>query len=94
MEVVNETQKFLRCSTSTDASKLSESIYSSCKNDTTVKVSIRVIGAGALNQAVKAAILSNKFFSKKGLSVGLVPSFQDSENNVTVIELKVVLLKN
>lgn len=94
MEVVNETQKVLRCSTATDANKLAESIYSSCKNDTNVKLSIRVIGAGALNQAVKASILSNKFFSKKGLRVGLVPSFQDSENNVTVIELKVFLLKN
>ena len=88
MEVVNETQKVLRCSTATDANKLAESIYSSCKNDA------NVIGAGALNQAVKASILSNKFFSKKGLRVGLVPSFQDSENNVTVIELKVFLLKN
>ena len=36
MEVVNETQKVLRCSTATDANKLAESIYSSCKNDANV----------------------------------------------------------
>ena len=87
-------QRVLRCSSSTDANKLAGSIHSTYQENPTAPIIIRVIGAGSLNQAVKAAIISNKFFAKKGIVVGLQPSFQDASENMTAIELKVLLLKN
>ena len=89
-----EEPKVLRCKTSTDANKLAGSIYSTFQENADAQIVIRVIGAGALNQAVKAAIISNKFFAKKGLVVDLRPSFQDAAENMTAIELRVVFSKN
>lgn len=95
MEVIKETnQKVLRCKSSTDANKLAGSIHSTYQEDPTTQVIIRVIGAGSLNQAVKACIISNKFFAKKGVVVGMQPSFQDAAENMTAIELKVLFMKN
>lgn len=95
MEVIKETnQKVLRCKSSTDANKLAGSIHSTYNEDPTAQVVIRVIGAGSLNQAVKAAIISNKFFAKKGIVVDLRPSFQDAAENMTAIELRVLFNKN
>ena len=95
MDTNKETnQKVLRCKSSTDANKLAGSIYSTYQEDPTAQIVVRVIGAGSLNQAVKAAIISNKFFAKKGLVVDLRPSFQDAAENMTAIELKVLFAKN
>lgn len=93
METGNE-PRVLRCKSSTDANKLAGSIHSIYQNNSSTPIIIRVIGAGALNQATKAAIISNKFFAKKGLVVALQPSFQDAEENMTVIELKILIEKN
>ena len=95
MEVDKETnQRVLRCKSSTDANKLAGSIYSTYQEDPNVPIVIRVIGAGSLNQAVKAAIISNKFFAKKGIVVALRPSFQDTTEEMTAIELRVLFNKN
>ena len=95
MEVNKETnQKVLRCKSSTDANKLAGSIHSSYQENPNVQITIRVIGAGALNQAIKACIISNKFFAKKGIVIGNQPSFQDASENMTAIELKVLFMKN
>lgn len=94
MEINREdNQKVLRCKASTDANKLAGSIHSTYQEDPSMPIIIRIIGAGALNQAVKAAIISNKFFAKKGIVVDLRPSFQDASENMTAIELKVVFSK-
>ena len=90
METNKETQKVLRCKSSTDANKLAGSIYSTYQENPSVQIVIRVIGAGSLNQAVKAAIISNKFFAKKGVVIDLRPSFQDATENMTAIELKII----
>lgn len=87
-------ERILRCKGSTDANKLAGSIYSSYQENPNISLIIRVIGAGSLNQAVKAAIISNKYFAKKGMAVTLKPSFQDTENDVTAIELRIILQKN
>ena len=95
MEVNMETKtKVLRCKSSTDANKLAGSIHSTYQEDSETQVVIRVIGAGSLNQAVKAAIISNKFFAKKGIIIALQPSFQDAAENMTAIEMKVLFMKN
>lgn len=86
-------QKVLRCSSATDANKLAGSIYSTYQEDAATQIIIRVIGAGALNQAIKAVIISNKFFAKKGLVTDLRPSFQDASENMTAIELKIAFTK-
>ena len=93
MEALNDKQKVLRCKSSTDANKLAGSIYSTYQSDPDTQLVIRVIGAGSLNQAVKAAIISNKFFAKKGLLVAIQPSFQDAADDMTAIELRLILRK-
>ena len=94
MEINTESNTVtLRCKSSTDANKLAGSIHSAFQNDPAKKILIRVIGAGALNQATKACILANKFFAKKGIILALQPSFQ-TIGEITAIELKVLLLKN
>lgn len=85
--------KVLRCKASTDANKLAGSIHSTYQENPDKQIVLRVIGAGSLNQAVKAVIISNKFFAKKGLLLGLRPSFQDAMNNMTAIELKIIFSK-
>ena len=90
MESNKENSNVLRCKSSTDANKLAGSIYSTYQSNPSVPIIIRVIGAGSLNQAVKAAIISNKFFAKKGIVVDLRPSFQDAYENMTAIELKIL----
>lgn len=96
MEALNERpQKMLRCKASTDATRLAGSIYSAWQSNDGSEIVLRVIGAGALNQAVKAAIISNKYFANKGLKVMLQPAFRDagSEGSMTAIELSVVPVK-
>ena len=94
MEANTEKSRTLRCKSSTDANKLAGSIASIYQENPETKQIIRVIGAGALNQAVKASIISNKYFGKKGLSVALMPSFQEAGEGVTVIELRVLFCRN
>ena len=94
MEVNKETnQRVLRCKSSTDANKLAGSIHSIYQECPTAQIIVRVIGAGSLNQAVKAVIISNKFFAKKGIVVDVRPSFQDASENMTAIELKILFNK-
>lgn len=84
-------KRILRCKSSTDANKLAGSIYSAYVNAPEEALLLRVIGAGSLNQAIKAVIISNKFFIKKGLVVDVHPSFQEvSDNNITAIELRII----
>lgn len=70
MEAINEVQEkvtTLRCSSSTDAKKLAGSIYSTYQSNPDNDIIIRVIGAGALNQAIKGVIISNKFLLKRNI---------------------------
>lgn len=87
-----ETNKHvLRCKTSTDANKLAGSIYSAHAKEQDKDIIIRVIGAGSLNQAIKALIISNRYFIRKGLVADVHPMFLDIDGEVTAIELRVVL---
>ncbi len=42
---------------------------------------IQAIGAGALNQAVKAVIIARGFFAPRGIDLLLLPSFLEIEVN-------------
>ena len=43
------------------------------------KVEIQAIGAGALNQAIKAIAISRGFLAPSGQNLVCIPSFQDSK---------------
>lgn len=86
-------QKLLKVGASTDANSLAGSIQATYDQDNTVQIVMRTIGAASLNQAIKAAIISNRHFSKKGLFVSLVPCFNDVRPDLTTVELKVRLVK-
>lgn len=86
-------QKLLKVGASTDANSLAGSIQATYDQDSTVQIVMRTIGAASLNQAVKASIISNRHFSKKGLFVSLVPCFNDVRPDLTAVELKVRLVK-
>lgn len=91
MEASNEVnRRIFRCKSSTDSNLLAGSIYSAYKENADTDMVIRVIGAGSLNQAVKAIIISNKYFAKKGIVLDLRPSFCDVESNMTAIDLKII----
>jgi len=44
-------------------------------------VQVQVIGAGAVNQTVKAFILASSFLKEDGYEIILIPEFVDSEIN-------------
>ena len=88
-EKVNE----LRCKSSTDAKKLSGSIHGMWKKEPNVPIVIRIIGAGALNQATKGVILANKFFIKTGVVLAIQPMFQTCDDGITAIDLKIIFQK-
>lgn len=91
MELPKETNiKVLRCKSSTDVNKLAGSIHSTYQESPDTPIVIRVIGAGSLNQAVKSTIICNKFFAKKGLVLTLQPTFYDTSDSMTAIELRII----
>lgn len=84
--------QLLRAKGNTDAKKLALSIVSHRSKNPGQPVVIRAIGAGALNQAVKACIIANRFLISHGVTAYIHPSFNDITENetvVTAIELNV-----
>ena len=80
----------LRTSSSTDAKKLASSIISHYEKDKHIPIIVRSIGAGALNQGVKAIVIANKFFVGQGIVLAVIPAFNDVEDaTVTSIELRI-----
>lgn len=86
--------KLIKVASSTDANKLAGSIFSVYQENPETQIFLRCIGAGAINQAIKAVIISNKFFAKKGFVVGTQPSFKDTANDMTAVELKILFIRN
>lgn len=57
------------------------------------EISIQAIGAGAVNQAVKAVAIARGFLAPAGIEVAIVPSFKEQELDVkfvTAMALEVV----
>jgi len=80
----------LRCKSSTEVNKLAGSIYSSYTSDPQGSLCIRAVGAGAVNQAIKAVVVSNKFFGKLGLVAGVEPHFLEMDG-ITIIVLRLAI---
>jgi len=85
----------LKVKATTEVRALSGSIVSSYDKEPHKQIILRAIGAGAVNQAMKAAVTSNQFFGKKGLYVAIVPSLITlaDEGNFTALEMRVDIRK-
>ena len=65
----------LKVSSKTEVGKLAGSIAQAIRQD--LKVEIQCVGAGAINQAIKASIVANGMLSQQGISTLLKPYFND-----------------
>lgn len=45
------------------------------------RAAIQIVGAGALNQAVKAVIIARGYLAPEGKDIVMIPSFQDTSIN-------------
>lgn len=100
MSTTNNTETLIRVSGSTDSNRLAGSIISalSAAAETNSKTMLRSIGAGALNQAMKAIIIANGEISKKGSRILIAPCFKDldkenQDRKMTAIEMTIELHK-
>lgn len=82
----------IKVRSNTDPKSLAQSIITAETKDK--NVSVQVVGAGALNQAIKAIIMANAQFSQNGGSKKIEPTFvtiEDGEGkDITAIKLILV----
>ena len=87
-----DTVSIMKTSSGTDSKKLASSIIAHHQaNKDCTTITIRAIGAAAVNQALKAVIISNRHFSRKGQMLSVIPAFHDLEENgqvITAVDLK------
>lgn len=77
---------------STDVVGLSRSIIASLK-DTNNPTSMATVGAGSLNQAVKAVIIAQSAFASHGKKIAMIPCFSYIEGtDVTKIVNQLILI--
>lgn len=85
--------RLIKVSTRTDVYKLAGTLHSFYTSDPDTPIVMRTIGAGALNQAVKAATIANKHLVVRGVTILLAPAFSDVEDNTTAISLNLKFQK-
>ena len=66
---------FLKVSSKSSPASVAGAIAGMVKDD--VSVEIQSVGAGAVNQAVKAIAISRGFLSPIGIEIACIPSFAD-----------------
>ena len=88
---MSKEERLLKVGSGTNVAKLASSIFSAYQEKPDSEIKVRVIGAGALNQAIKGIIISNKQFVKNGKIALILPSFQnfDETNTSIVLSLKI-----
>lgn len=89
---MKKTEQVIKVSSSSSVSKLSGCIVSSIEEGNSVE--LRVMGAGALNQAIKSYIKARGILSTHGVDTYLLPSFNSVKENGeerTVINLKIIM---
>lgn len=87
-----ENTKILRVKGSTSSISLASTIAHSVYNSE--PVSIRAIGAAAVNQAMKAVAIAQSYVGAKGLRLLVIPGFADVEMDdgiVTALTFKIVV---
>lgn len=81
-------EKVIKVGSATDPNALASSIQR-CLNEDNVPL-VKVIGAGALNQAMKAIIICNGFLARNGEEILVSPSFRVNEEQKTLMVLKIL----
>lgn len=76
----------LRVKSSTDTTRLAKSIAATYTKEGKDGVTLRAIGAGAVNQAVKAYVISKGILSQKGINQTVDMQFKDVDDNITAVE--------
>jgi len=71
--------ELLKAKNDSPPAQLAGAIAANFRNDKIVQV--QVVGAGAVNQVVKAFILASSYLKDDGYEVILIPKFVDSEIN-------------
>lgn len=69
--------EFLKVSSKSNPSKVAGAIANVFRNNG--QVEIQTIGAGSLNQAIKAICIARGFLAPSGKNLVIVPSFSDIE---------------
>lgn len=89
----NEESTLLKVSSATNVSKLAGAVTHLFEADEKRPIRLRAIGSGAINQAVKGIILTNKHLSKRAKICYLLPAFitlreseEQPDKEVTAIE--------
>jgi stage V sporulation protein S len=83
---------FLKVSSGSDPAAVAGAIAGMVKDDVPVK--IQCVGAGAVNQAVKAIAIANDFVADVGLELAATPMFVDlniDDESRTGIQFKIVV---
>lgn len=88
-ETKSNEERILKVGSGTDAQKLASTIHSAYMENPDVPICLKSVGAGAVNQGIKATIIANKYFISKGLTIKIAPSFRDlPDENITAIEMR------
>jgi stage V sporulation protein SpoVS len=86
-------EKLLRISATTIPGSLASSISHRHEEDELCKLTLRAIGAGAVNQAVKGVAVANKHLAKRGFYACITPSFKRIEGDRTAMEFRISFQK-
>lgn len=83
----------LRTSATTPVKKLASAITANYDKEPEKDIVIRAIGSAAINQSIKAVIISNKYFVNIGKVAYIFPIFKDVEGDKTAIEMNLKIEK-
>ena len=82
--------ELIKVATNSSSSKVAGSLATIMREQKSVE--IQVIGAGALNQAIKAIAIARGFLVSSGIDIVVIPSFKEvmvSNNEKTAIKLRI-----
>ena len=69
----------LRISSKSNPNSIAGAIAGSIKEENMKEVELQAVGAGAVNQAVKAIAIARGFLTPSGIEVVCIPSFREIE---------------
>ena len=82
--------ELIKVATNSSSSKVAGSLATIMREQKSVE--IQVIGAGALNQAIKAIAIARGFLVSSGIDIVVIPSFKEvmvNNNEKTAIKLRI-----
>lgn len=92
---MSETEVVLKVGAGSDPRKVGSSV-AHCVFENK-RVTLRAVGAGAVNQAVKATAISSQWTAPRGIRVAFIPGFEDipdreGTGTISAMTFKVVTL--